>query len=237
MSNTFPIRWDLTPEEAIELQQQLRTRIVLEDDFRGPLELVGGVDMSLRDEAATAAIAVFTFPALEPRAEAVAQVPLTFPYVPGLLAFREGPAIEAAWQRLAADARPDLLMFDGHGIAHPRGVGIASQMGLVLDRPSIGVAKSILVGKHEPVPDVVGAWKPLLYRGKVVGAAIRLRSGTKPVYVSVGHRISLPTAVEVIRATARGYKLPEPTRWAHKLAAGGHLSGLSKGRQAEGARS
>lgn len=183
--------------------------------------------MSLRDEAATAAIAVFTFPSLEPQAEAVAQVPLTFPYIPGLLAFREGPAIEAAWDRLPRDRKPDLLMFDGHGIAHPRGIGIASQMGLVLDRPAIGVAKSILVGSHDPLPDEVGAWKPLVYQRKVIGAALRLRAGVKPVYVSVGHRISLETAIHYVLLTARGYKLPEPTRWAHKLAAGQHLPGFS----------
>ncbi|HBY99085.1 MAG: deoxyribonuclease V [Ardenticatenaceae bacterium] len=233
MSNTFPIRWDLTPKEAIAFQQELRARLILEDDFRGPVALVGGVDMSLRDEAATAAIAVFSFPTLEPRAEAVAQVPLTFPYIPGLLAFREGPAIEAAWQRLSAGKLPDLLMFDGHGIAHPRGLGIASQMGLLLDRPSIGVAKSILVGRHEPVPDVDGAWQPLIYRGKVVGAALRLRPGVKPIYVSAGHRISLSSAIEFVGATGRGHKLPEPTRWAHKLAGGGHLPGVPKGQGAD----
>lgn len=232
MANTLAIRWDLTPEEAVALQQELRRRLVLEDDLRGPVTLVGGVDMSLRDEAATAAIAVFSFPELEPRAQTVAQVPLTFPYIPGLLAFREGPAIEAAWGRLTRDQQPDLLIFDGHGVAHPRGLGIASQMGLVFNRPSIGVAKSILVGRHEPVPDVAGAWKPLVHNGKIVGAALRLRPGAKPVFVSAGHRISLPTAIEFVRATARGYKLPEPTRWAHKLAGGASLPGLSEGRGA-----
>lgn len=217
--------WQLTPGEAIAQQARLRAQVRLEDDFAPP-RLVGGVDMSLRDDAATAAIAVFRYPDLTPTAQAVAQVPLTFPYIPGLLSYREGPAIEAAWAQLAAAERPDLLLIDGHGIAHPRGLGIASHMGLRLDCPTIGVAKSILVGRHGPLPDEVGAWVPLVWHGATVGAALRLRLGVKPVFVSPGHRITLETAVAYVIATARGFKLPEPTRWAHKVAAGHRLPGL-----------
>ncbi len=211
-------KWDLTPEEAVRWQESLRQHLVLEDDLPPSVRLVGGVDSGYTDALAVAVIAVLTYPELEFVHQAVGQVPVHFPYIPGLLAIREGPAIEAAWNTLQPDLQPDLLFFDGQGIAHPRGMGIASHMGVLLDRPSIGVAKRILVGHHEPVPDEQGAWRPLVYRGKVVGAAVRTKVGVKPVYVSPGHRISLPTAIEYTLATVRGYKLPEPTRLADKLA-------------------
>lgn len=226
MANALSVRWDVSLQEAQALQQALRERIVTEDDFQAPPRLVGGIDVGIEGDSAVAAIAVLTFPDLAPHAQSRARVRLSFPYIPGLLAFREGPAIEAAWAQLPEESRPELLMFDGQGIAHPRGIGIASQMGLILDRPSIGVAKSILVGRHEPVPDTVGAWQPLTYRRQVVGAAVRLRAGVKPVFVSPGHRISLPTAIDYVVACARGFKLPEPTRWAHKVAAGQPLPGF-----------
>lgn len=209
--------WNLTPEEAIRWQETLRQRLVLEDDLPPSVQLVGGVDSGYTDTLAVAVIVVLTYPELDPVHHVVGHVPVHFPYIPGLLAIREGPAIEAAWEALPPDLRPDLLFFDGQGIAHPRSMGIASHMGVLLDRPSIGVAKRILVGHHEPVPDEQGSWRPLVYRGRVVGAAVRTRPGVKPVYVSPGHRISLPTAVEYTLATVRGYKLPEPTRLADKL--------------------
>lgn len=210
--------WTLPPEQAIEWQRQLREQLVIADDFRPP-RLIGGVDAAYIENRALAVIVVLTFPDLQVVTHTVATVPHEYPYIPGLLSMREGPAIEAAWQMLPEHQRPDLLMFDGHGIAHPRGLGIASHMGLLLDRPSLGVAKRILRGRHAPVPDEVGAWQPLVYRGKTVGAALRTKAGVKPVYVSPGHRISLESAIHFVLATTRGYKLPEPTRLADKLAA------------------
>nr|WP_290666315.1 deoxyribonuclease V [Ardenticatena sp.] len=210
--------WSFPPEQAIEWQRQLRQQLIIADAFSPP-RLIGGVDAAYVENQALAVIVVLSFPELQKITHTVATVPHEYPYIPGLLSMREGPAIEAAWHALPEEQRPDLLMFDGHGIAHPRGIGIASHMGLLFDRPSIGVAKRILRGDHAPVPNTVGAWQPLVYRGKVVGAAVRTKAGVKPMYVSPGHRISLESAIRFVLATTRGYKLPEPTRLADKLAA------------------
>ena len=140
--------WDLTAEEAIRVQKDLRQRLILTWDKR-PVSTIGGVDVSIQSESARAAIVVLLYPDLTPLEAATADAPLVFPYIPGLLAFREGPAVLAAWEKL--QNRPDVLMFDGQGIAHPRGIGIASQMGLWLDRPTIGAAKSRLYGRHAQV--------------------------------------------------------------------------------------
>lgn len=209
--------WDLSPEQAKAWQRELRDRLILEDDFAHPPTLVGGVDSSYTADDAYAVVVVLSYPELEVVTRSVASVPVPFPYVPGLLSMREGPAIERAWAKLPEDLRPDLLLFDGHGIAHMRGLGIASHMGILLDRPSIGVAKRILVGTHEPVPDERGMWRPLVYEGAVIGAALRTRVGVKPVYVSPGHRISLETAIHYVLETGHGYKLPKPTHLADRL--------------------
>lgn len=208
--------WDLSPDAAKEWQRELCERLILEDDFASPPRLVGGVDSSYTAERAYAVIVVLTYPKLDIVTQSVASLPVPFPYVPGLLSMREGPAIEEAWAKLPNDHRPDLLMFDGHGIAHMRRLGIASHMGLLLDRPSIGIAKRILVGEHDPVPDTRGAWQPLIYRGETIGAALRTREGVKPVFVSPGHRISLETAIRYVLETGHGYKLPKPTHLADR---------------------
>ena len=183
---------------------------------------IGGVDLSFPEELAHCAIVVLRFPELTPLEAVTADVPLVFPYIPGLLAFREGPAMLAAWDKLSI--KPDLLKFDGQGIAHPRGIGIASQMGLWLVRPSIGVAKSRLFGKHEPVGPNRGDRAALLdNRGNVIGAVLRTREKTNPLYVSPGHLIDVEHAVEFVLKSCTGYRLPEPTRWAHKLAGGEKL--------------
>jgi deoxyribonuclease V len=149
---------------------------------------------------------------------------MVFPYIPGLLAFREGPAVLAAWDKLKS--RPDLLMFDGQGIAHPRGIGIASQMGLWLEIPSIGVAKSRLFGRHGEVGQRRGDRADLLdNRGKSIGSVLRTRDGTNPLYISPGHSIDVEHATEFVLACCTGYRLPEPTRWAHKVAGGEKLPG------------
>src|SRR5262245_15315263 len=173
--------WDLPPAEAMKTQEQLRSRLALAWDGR-EVNTIGGVDMSLTDEKAHAAIVVLRYPDLTPIEGVTADAPLVFPYAPGLLAFREGPAILAAWDKL--QRQPDLLMFDGQGIAHPRGIGIASQMGLWLERPSIGVAKSRLYGRHaEPGPNI-GDMADLIdpKTKQVIGAVLRSKERSNPLF-------------------------------------------------------
>lgn len=217
--------WTLSPDEAVKVQTELRSRLVLAWDGR-EIATIGGVDVSLQGDQARAAIVVLHFPRLIPLESAVASVPLTFPYIPGLLAFREGPAVLAAWQQLRH--RPDLLLFDGQGIAHPRGIGIASQMGLWLERPTIGVAKSLLYGRHHQ-PGLQRGDQATLYDvhqpERVIGVVLRTRENTNPVYVSPGHLIDLPHAVAFVLQCCTRYRLPEPTRWAHRVAGGEKLPG------------
>jgi deoxyribonuclease V len=217
-------RWDLSPDEAMQVQKELRERIVLHWDKR-PVHSIAGVDISIKPEIVRAAIVVIRFPELTPLEAVTADLPLNFPYIPGLLSFREGPAFLAAWEKLKS--KPDLLMFDGQGIAHPRGVGIASQMGLWLERPTIGVAKSRLYGKHDEVGPQRGDQAELLDRkGVVIGTVLRSREKTNPLYVSPGHLIDVGQATEFVLACGAGYRLPEPTRWAHKIAGGEKLPGM-----------
>ena len=220
MSVTPLHSWNLTPEAATRLQSELRARLVLAWDGR-TVATVAGVDVALPGEKARAAIVVLSFPDLQPLEAVTAEVPLTFPYVPGLLSFREGPAILAAWEKLTH--RPDLLLFDGQGIAHPRGLGIAAQMGVWLQRPTIGVAKSRLYGRHAAPGPARGDQAPLLSQtqpANVIGAVLRTRPGTNPLYVSPGHLIDVPVAVDYTLACVTRYRLPEPTRWAHRVAGG-----------------
>lgn len=209
--------WDLTPKEAVKLQRELSGRVETRDRLRRP-RLVAGVDVGVGRgrRRARAAVAVLSFPDLELVDRATATRPLAFPYVPGLLSFREIPAILAALE--AIEPLPDLLLCDGHGIAHPRRFGIACHLGVLLDRPCIGVAKSRLVGEHGPVPARRGEWTPLMHEGETVGAVLRSRAGVKPVYVSPGHRISLETAVARVMGCVTRYRLPETTRVADRLA-------------------
>ena len=213
--------WDLSPGEAAQVQKKLREHLILQWDGR-PVATVGGVDISIKPETARAAIVVIRCPELTPVEAVTADAPLVFPYIPGLLAFREGPAVLAAWEML--DNKPDLLMFDGQGIAHPRGMGIASLMGLWLERPTIGVAKSRLYGKHDEVGAARGDRAELLDRqGNVIGTVLRTRERTNLLYISPGHRIDVQHATEFVLACLTGYRLPEPTRWAHKIAGGSTL--------------
>ena len=215
--------WNLTPQEAALVQKELRERLVLEWDDR-PTATVAGVDISIKTEAARAAIVLLRYPELTPVEAVLADAPLVFPYIPGLLAFREGPAVLAAWAKL--ENKPDLLMFDGQGIAHPRGVGIAAQMGLWLERPTIGVAKSRLYGLHAEVGLERGARADLLDKNtNVIGAVLRTREKTNPLYVSPGHLMDVEHAVRFVMACCTTYRLPEPTRWAHKVAGGEGVPG------------
>ena len=213
--------WDLSTEEAARVQTELRTHLVLTWDNR-PVTAIGGVDVSIKAESTRAAIVVLRYPELTPLEAVVADTPLIFPYIPGLLAFREGPAVLAAWAKL--QNKPDLLMFDGQGIAHPRGIGITSQMGLWLERPTIGVAKSRLYGRHAQVGPARGDRADLLDKqGNIIGTVLRMRERTNPLYISPGHLIDVETATEFVLACFTGYRLPEPTRWAHKVAGGEKL--------------
>lgn len=162
-----------------------------------------------------AAIVVLDLATMETVDQASAVVELPFPYVPGFLSFRELPAILAVWERLRH--RPDVLVFDGQGYAHPRRFGIACHGGVTLDVPAIGCAKSVLVGRHGPLGDERGCTSPLVHRGETVGMAVRTRTGVKPLYVSVGHRMDLPTAVELVLRLCTRYREPETTRRAHHL--------------------
>ena len=209
-----PRNWNLRPAEARELQERLRRRVVLVDRWK-PIRTVAGADIALdaRSGVGFSGGVVYRFPDLVEVERRHATRKLTFPYIPGLLAFREIPVLLAAIRKLTIV--PDLIFCDGHGLAHPRRFGIACHLGLLLDRPTVGVAKSRLVGQYEEPADVSGAWSPLTDRGDRIGAVLRTRPGTLPVFVSPGHRISLKSALRFTMATYEGYRIPKPTREAH----------------------
>lgn len=210
----------ITPSEAIAIQKRLRRSVSRRWEGR-PVRLIGAADVHFpRRDRSRAALVVLTFPGLEEVGRVSVESPTAFPYIPGLLSFREIPPILEAWKRLARP--PDLLLCDGHGIAHPRGFGVASHLGLVLDVPTIGCAKSHLFGSFEEPDEGRGARAPVLDRaGGTIGAVLRTRAGTRPVFVSVGHRIDLRTAVRFVLACSPRYRIPVPLRLAHR-AAGGH---------------
>lgn len=209
-------RWDVTPEEAHAIQMSLVPRVSLTPDL-GHIRYIAGVDNSATG-VARCAIVVLSYPDLETVEIARAEKPLVFPYVPGLLSFREGPAILAAFDKLTH--LPDLVFFDGQGISHPRRLGIASHIGVLLDIPTIGVAKSPLAVRGEQPGLEPGSWEPWRDRkGDTLAAALRTRPNTKPLFISPGHKIDLPAALQYVQATLRAYRLPEPTRRAHNAAA------------------
>jgi deoxyribonuclease V len=207
--------WDVTPDQAVAIQQRLRSLVRLENAL--PLDRVrtiAGIDAAYK-EGARAAVVLLSFPALEVLERVTAVRAEAFPYVPGLLSFREAPAALDALAKLSTP--PDLLMCDGQGIAHPRRLGLASHLGVYLDRPSIGCAKSRLVGSYTEPRQQIGDRSPLTHRGELVGMVVRTKPRTNPLFVSIGHKIDLETAVAVVLACLRGYRLPEPTRLADKL--------------------
>ena len=226
MKISAPHSWQVSTTEAKEIQRELREKVSFQADF-GEVRTVAGVDVGLKGEMATSAVVVLSYPALALLGQSVAQEPVTMPYVPGFLAFREAPAILAACEKLAIE--PDLFIFDGQGIAHPRRMGIASHVGVILDKPSIGCAKSRLWGKHHEPATQAGSYAHLYDGEEVIGAVLRTRDNVNPVYVSIGHRIDLETAIEYVLGSCRGYKLPEPIRYAHRAASGEQLS--SEGEQ------
>lgn len=206
-------KWNLTPAEARELQERLRLRVVRVDRWK-PIRTVAGADIALdaRSGVGFSGVVVYRFPDLVEVERQHATRKLTFPYIPGLLAFREIPVLLAAFRKLKVS--PDLIFCDGQGLAHPRRFGIACHLGLLLDRPTVGVAKSRLVGQYEEPADVSGAWSPLTAGGDRIGAVLRTRPGTRPVFVSPGNRISLKSALRLTMATYEGYRIPKPTREA-----------------------
>ena len=212
----LPADWPRTPEQARALQERLRGRVRLEGEPGRPAT-VAGVDVHyVRDPDRTWAAAVLLeWENLELRESALAWRPTEFPYVPGLLSFRETPAVLEALACLGT--RPDILFVDGHGYAHPRRFGIASHIGLITGIPTIGVAKSRLVGRHEDPGPLPGDRVPLLEDGEQLGVVLRTRRGVRPIYVSVGHAIDLMQAVALVLEACRGYRLPEPTRLADRL--------------------
>jgi len=213
----LPHAWDLPVDEARGVQAWLAGQVIARTTFSpADLRTVAGADVGFRGNWARAAVVVLSFPQLEPVESALAEAPVTFPYVPGLLAFREAPVVLQALERLGT--WPDLFIFDAHGLAHPRRLGLAAHLGVILDCPSIGCAKSRLFGHSAEPGDAAGDWTPLADGGETIGAVLRTALGSKPVYVSIGQRVDLPTAVELVRACTRGHRLPETTRYAHRLA-------------------
>jgi len=213
--------WQMSPAQAMEIQMSLAAQVSRAGEVTTPC-LIAGVDISVDRGAGTGtgAVVVLRYPELDLVETKVVSDRLELPYIPGLLSFREAPLILAACGNLSVT--PDLIMVDGQGIAHPRRMGLASHLGLFLDTPTIGCAKSRLCGRHEVPGNEPGSYADLIDGDEVIGAALRTKAGVKPVYVSIGHRISLPAAIHWLLACCRGYRLPEPTRLAH-LAAGGNL--------------
>ena len=213
--------WDVSPAEARRIQADLAERVDLTDAISiDAIETVAGVDNTYVTQdgktTAGAVVVVLSFPAMEVVETRIAWQPIAFPYVPGLLSFREAPAVLAACGELTVE--PDIFLCDGQGYAHPRRMGLASHLGLFFERPTIGCAKSRLVGQYEEPARTFGAHTPLVDRGEVVGAAVRTRPRHQPLFVSPGHKISVETAVAVALACCRdGAFLPEPTRLAHDV--------------------
>lgn len=210
----------LSPGDAVNLQLELAERVLLEDAFSGMPLTVAGVDVSIRrspgGDQAIGCIAVMEWGSWRLLSTSFAEDRVRFPYIPGLLSFRELPVILKAAERLSE--RPGLFMVDGAGIAHPRSFGLACHLGVLFGCPSIGVAKSRLLGTHDPLPEARGSKVPLLVEGKTVGTVLRTRRGVRPLYVSPGHRVSLETSAALVLAACTRFRLPEPIRAAHKLA-------------------
>jgi len=215
--------WQTSIAQALDMQQKLAVQVSKKSEVTTP-RFIAGVDISAgkRDGegTATGAVVVLEYPKLRVVETKIAQGTLDFPYIPGLLSFRESPLTLAACQKLTIT--PDLILIDGQGIAHPRRLGLASHLGIWLNTPTIGCAKSLLCGNHEAPGIEPGSYTEIADRGEIIGAALRTKLRVKPVYVSIGHKVDLETAIYWVINCCRGYRLPEPTRLAH-LAAGGNL--------------
>lgn len=217
MQLTHKHAWNITPKEAVEVQRQLQHQVITDDDL-GKVNYVGGVDVGFENggRITRAAIAILEYPSLVLHEINVARCKTTFPYIPGLLSFRELPAVLRALEKTTR--LPELILCDGQGYAHPRRFGIACHLGVLTGIPSIGVGKTRLIGTHKPTANKRGAWVPLFDNDECIGAVLRTRINVKPIYISIGHRISLKTAIRYVMQCCTCYKLPETTRQAHKFA-------------------
>ena len=212
--------WDLSPPDAIRIQRQLAKKIV-RTDKSGLVKSIAGIDVGFRDEGKTtcAAIVILEYPSLKLIETKTATCKTSFPYIPGLLSFRELPAIIKALDKV--DRLPDLCMCDGQGYAHPRRFGIACHLGIITGLPSLGVAKTRLIGTSDPVPNKRGEWVPLYDKNEIIGAVLRTRVDVKPVYISVGHKVDLASAIAYVMNCTTRYRLPETIRLADKFASSG----------------
>ncbi|MBN1382017.1 MAG: deoxyribonuclease V [Deltaproteobacteria bacterium] len=211
-------RWNCNYQEAVVIQNALRNKLILQDqDLPMPIRTIAGADISYAKGSNIffAAAILLDYQSMSVIEDCTHIVESTFPYVPGFLSFREGPALLAAFAKLRN--KPDAVMFDGQGIAHPRGIGLASHMGLFLDIPAIGCAKTRLCGTHETVENEKGRFTLLHFNNSVCGAVVKTKHNVKPVFISQGHKISLPSAIDIALSCCRGYRLPEPVRKAHLL--------------------
>jgi len=209
-------RWSMSPKAAIRLQERLAGRVRVEP-LRRRVRLVAGVDVAFGPDGrhCLAGVVVYDLHTGQAIEQQLAWRPVRFPYVPGLLSFREAPAALAALRKLRCE--PDVFMFDAQGIAHPRRLGLAAHVGLLIDRPSLGCAKSLLCGDYEEPPGKAGRHSPIVHRGETIGAVLRTRTDINPVFVSVGHRLTLADAVRIVMRCVTRYRLPEPARLAHQL--------------------
>lgn len=216
--------WNVPPREAVEVQKHLRDRVRLEDDF-GPVNAVAGVDISIGRgwKEGKCGIVVLSFPELDVIETRTHAAPVTFPYIPGLLAFREIPLFLETYRLL--EVRPALIFFDGQGYAHPRRFGLACHGGVLVDVAAIGCAKSRLTGTYLEPGIEAGSTSDLTADGELIGHVVRTKTGVKPIFVSPGHRVSFETATELTLACTRGHRIPEPTRLAHELVSGKGVGG------------
>ena len=209
--------WRVNYKKAVQIQETLRDLLTFEK-YTGKIQTIAGADVSYDKHSGRfyAGVVVFKLnKQLELIEEATAVGKARFPYIPGLLSFREAPILLMAFRKLKNN--PDIVLFDGQGIAHPRHFGLASHMGLILDKPSIGCAKSRLVGEYGSVENTAGAYSKLIYENKIVGVVLRTKKNTKPIFISPGHRTNLTFAIRIVLKTCCGYRIPEPTRQAHLL--------------------
>lgn len=221
MQKEYSFWMNKSPAEAIALQKEMAQKVVLKDALPIPITHIAGVDTSNTrfdpHQMIFASAVLFSYPSLEMIQTATHAQKQTFPYIPGLLGFRETPSLIHAYEQLSR--RPDLILVDGHGVSHPRGLGVASHLGVCLDIATIGVAKSILVGEPAaPLAEEAGSTVSLVWKGKEIGKLLRTKRRCAPLFISAGHKITLDTAVQLVLQCLTGYRLPEPTRQAHLAA-------------------
>ncbi len=210
--------WNVNYKEAVKIQERLRQKIILKSSFKNLKgKLIAGADVSYDkgNDKFYAGVVVFELLTMQKIEEVTASGRVNFPYIPGLLSFRESPILLKAFSKVKEE--PDIVILDAQGIAHPRGIGLASHIGLLLNIPSIGCAKTRLIGSYNDVGEEVRCHSQLTVEGKTVGVVLRTRKNVKPVFVSPGHKIDLATSIYLVLKSCRGYKLPEPTRQAHNL--------------------